>query len=164
MKEIKLTQGKVALVDDEDYEYLNQWFWQAHKHRNTCYAVRSEKIFNGKRPGIKMHRVILNTPSELQVDHKDHNGLNNQKYNLRNCTNSQNKMNVLPMSNTGYLGVYYQNNLIRAKIRIQKKSIHLGCFKTIEDAANAYDEAALKYFGEFANLNFPLVQNKLFGV
>lgn len=149
MKEIKLTQGQFAIVDDDDFDYLNQWKWYAVKHRNTFYATRMEK-----RKHIHMHRVIMHVCPKLITDHIDHNGLNNQKSNLRACTSSQNKMNVLPMSNTGYLGVYYQGNLIRAKIRVNGNSIHIGCYPSLEQAARAYDIKAKEYFGEFANLNF----------
>ena len=149
MKLIPLTQNQFAQVDDHWFDYLMQWSWRAYWHRHTYYAIRS-----GKGCVIQMHRVIMSTPDDLIVDHKDHDGLNNLEENMRNCTNSQNKMNVIPTSNTGYLGVYFQRNLIRAKIRVEGKAIHIGVFKSVEDAARAYDERAKEYFGEYANLNF----------
>lgn len=157
MKEIKLTQGQVALVDDEDYEYLNQWKWCANRSIGGYYAVRTDKQkADQKRETICMHRLILNAPKGLQVDHINHNTLDNTKQNLRICTNSQNQMNRSPCGKSKYLGVtYYRNNTcLRASIKANNKSIHLGYFKTEEEAAHAYDEAAKKYFGEFANLNF----------
>jgi len=156
MKLIKLTQGKFTQVDDSDYEWLNQWKWQAHKDRNTYYAVRAS--YKPKRKTILMHRLILNTPIGLKSDHGDRNGLNNQRFNLRPATGSQNAMNQKPHSSTGYIGVYVQNKRVntqfQASIRVNKKNISLGYYKTPEDAARARDRASIKYFGEFANLNF----------
>lgn len=151
MKEIKLTQGRVALVDDEDFEYLNQFKWYAHKNRNTYYA---ERMSSPGKVMIRMHRVIMNLlPGEF-VDHRDCNGLNNQKDNLRLCNKSQNCMNRRYINKTGYLGVYTSKKRFHASIRVNKKSINLGCFKSAEEAAMARDLGSIKYFGQFANLNF----------
>jgi len=148
MKEIKLTQGKVALVDDEDFDYLNQFKWHASKSRKTFYASR------GKNPAIKMHRFIMKTKEGLQVDHIDHNGLNNQKNNLRNCTIHQNNMNK-GMGEKEYMrGIYKAKNRFRSIITLNYKSYSIGFFKTEEEAARAYDQKAKEMFGEFANLNF----------
>lgn len=152
MKKIKLTQGKVALVDDEDFEYLNQWKWSANKNKNTFYAQR-HKVIEGKNKYIKMHRLIMNTPDNIEVDHIDHNGLNCQRHNMRNCTRSQNSMNKSPYGKSKYLGVYFIGKTIIAGITINKKLIYLGSYKSEEDAALAYDIAAKKYHGEFANFN-----------
>lgn len=156
MKEIKLTQGKVALVDDEDFDYLNQWKWQAHLSRGNWYVNRCE--YKPLKRTIFMHRVILNTPEGLKTDHKDRDGLNNQKSNLRFATGSQNAMNQNPHSASGYIGVYLQNKnknyKYQASIRVNKKNISLGYFKTAEAAAIVRDRASIKYFGEFAYLNF----------
>lgn len=156
MKEIKLSQGFVTQVDDEDYDYLNQWKWYAKNGGVTYYAARKLHY----KPYMLMHRVILNTPPNLQVDHIDHNGLNNQKSNLRNCTQSQNNMNsrTFKKKASKYRGVscpkignrYY----IYSHITINNKTIHLGSFKTEIEAAIAYDKKAKELFGEFANLNF----------
>ena len=155
MREIILTQGKVALVDDKDFEYLNQWKWYAAKSYRTYYAERKSSRSLGKRKQIKMHRVIMNPPKGMETDHQDHNGLNCQRYNMRNCTHSQNQMNQTPHGKSKYLGVSYKNNKsIRAVINVNKKHIHLGIFKTEIEAAIAYDKAAKMYFDEFANPNF----------
>jgi hypothetical protein len=157
MKEIKLTQGKVTLIDDEDYDYLSQWKWFAQKDGHTYYAKRNLRS-KGVHTYPIMHRVIMNTPKGMEVDHIDHNGLNNQKSNLRNCTRSQNQMNVKPGGESKYLGVYYDKKgkykYIRAMIRINNKNIYLGVFSTEIEAARVYDAVAKKYKGEFANLNF----------
>lgn len=154
MKEIKLNDGSFTLVDDDDYGFLNQWKWRAVKHRKTTYVFRVVRNSLGKRTRIWMHRLILNTPTGMFTDHIDHNGLNNQRNNIRICTNYQNKMNVSPTGKSGLLGVYFeQGRFWRAKIRVNKKAIHLGVFATAIEASRAYDKAALKYFGEFANPN-----------
>jgi hypothetical protein len=150
MKEIKLTQNKVALIDDEDYEYLNQFKWYANKVRNTFYAKRGRN-----KTAQQMHRIIMNPPTNMQIDHKDHNGLNNQKFNLRLCTNSQNRMNSIPYGKSKYLGVsIFRGKIPRAQIKVNNKIIYLGQFKTEEAAAREYDEMAKIYHKEFANLNF----------
>jgi hypothetical protein len=152
MKEIILSQGKVALVDDEDYEYLNQWKWCAVKSRYTFYASRGI-MRDGKWTSERMHRVILNPRERELIDHRDHDGLNNQKSNLRICTNGQNQMNKRPASATGYKGVYKDFGKYKASIEFNNKRLLLGVYRTPEEAALAYNEAAKKYHGEYANLN-----------
>lgn len=94
MKTIPLTQGQVALVDDEDYEYLMQWKWCAAWNGNTYYAFRGGKKEHGKkRQMIKMHRDLLDTPRGLEVDHLNGNGLDNRRCNIRNCTHKENMQN-----------------------------------------------------------------------
>ena len=156
MKEIQLTQEKVALVDDDDFEWLNQWKWYAGKTRNTYYAIRNSPIDeNGKQIKIYMHREIMNTPKEVLTDHKDRDGLNNQKHNIRLCTYSQNGANRKSYGVSKYLGVCWdkQSNKWIVRIETDNKSTYLGCFKIEKDAAMAYNEAAKKQHGEFANLN-----------
>jgi hypothetical protein len=161
MKEIRLSQqgknkGKyVALVDDEDYEYLNQWRWNAKETGSGHYAMSFEFI-NGKQKNIRMHRLLMNTPTDMDVDHIDHNGLNNQKSNLRNCTKSQNSMNTSPCGVSGYLGVSIRTGTTKyfAQIKVNKKTLFLGMFDDPKEAARVRDKAAIKHFGKFANLNF----------
>lgn len=162
MKEIILTQGKIALVDDEDYEYLNQWKWFAHKFNNIYYADSWRKEESGKRTMVRMHRVILGAPKNSQVDHRDRDGLNNQRNNIRLCTNAQNMSNREGWGKTTqYKGVYcyyekYKESTycrIRAFIQHDNKPISLGIFKTEREAALAYNKKAKELFGEFAKLN-----------
>lgn len=154
MREIQLTQGQVALVDDEDYERVNKYKW--YTYRNTSgilYAARSLEIGM-----LRMHSFILNTVKE--VDHKDLSGLNNQKENLRFCSKSQNQANTLKRSVNKRTSIYKGVSLNKktgswcARLGINYGTIQLGTFKEEIEAALAYDIAALKYFGEFANPNF----------
>jgi len=157
MKEIQLTQGKVAQVDDEDYEFLNQWKWCAAKSGNTFYAIRT-MINNGNRRTTRMHRLILNAPIGIDVDHRDCYGLNNQRYNLRFCTMPQNQMNQRPCANASsiFKGVSWskKGKVWVSYIYNNYKRFHLGSFKSEIEAAKKYDEAAFNFFGEFARTNF----------
>ena len=158
MKEIQLTQGKVALVDDEDYDYLNQFKWQANQKQNKrFYAWRGKKI-NGKYRMIYLHRFILKlTDKKIFVDHANMDTLDNRKINLRICNRSQNAVNTdkNKINLLGYKGISFdkRSNKYYSSISVNKKRIHLGTFINPIDAARAYNAAAQKYHGEFANLN-----------
>ena len=162
MKEIKLTQGKVALVDDEDFEKLNQYKWFVHHSGERWYALRSAstKIQNWRQVQkiIRLHRQIMNPPNNMQVDHKDGDGLNNQRSNLRICTQSQNNANSRLAKNNsiGYKGVHFYGlaNKYQARITKDKINYSFGYYHHPEDAALAYDKAAHELFGEFAKTNF----------
>jgi hypothetical protein len=151
MKEIPLSQGKVAIVDDSDFVYLSQYKWCAFKHRHTWYAVRNFTV-DGKRRHVRMHRMILNVEAAVLVDHRDGDGLNNQRYNLRACTNSQNQQNRRTItSKSGYKGVWWDRSCGKWEAKIGKKN--LGKYSSPELAGMAYDKAARKLFGEFAATN-----------
>ncbi len=154
MKEILLTRGYVALVDDADYEWLSQWKWSA------LTSGTSKRVYASRHGGILMHREILGLRKGQKGDHKDLNGLNNQRSNLRKATTQQNNANVLPRSGRKYKGAYlsHQGKLRKpwyAMITVNRKFTWIGCFETEIEAAKAYDKAAAKAFGEFARLNFP---------
>jgi hypothetical protein len=155
MKLIPLTKGYFAQVDDADFEWLNQWKWQAltGKKRKTVYAVRS----NGKSM-ISMHRQILGlTDPKVLGEHEDNNGLNNQRENLRIATQSQNAMNnrLYNTSKTGYKGVCMSDKpgVYRAYIVLNYKQKSLGMSDCPETCARTYNKAAKEMFGEFAKLN-----------
>jgi hypothetical protein len=162
MKEIPLSQGKVSYVD-EDFEYLNQWKWSVLKSdkggRELFYAYRMD--YTGDKPvPVMMHRLITKTPDGEQPDHQDHNGLNNQKYNLRNCAHKQNQGNQRYCLNkvSKYKGVSFfkgRNRPWFAQITVEGMRYHKGGFDEEIEAALWYDSMAKKLFGEFAYLNFP---------
>jgi hypothetical protein len=151
-KSITLTRGKVALVDDADYEWLNQWKWRAIKNGGNWYAVRRQ---DGKI--IFMHRLVIDAPDGVTVDHRNGDGLHNWRANLRLCTQTQNSRNrkKSKLASGLFKGVTFeQGRYYRARIKVDRKTINLGYFLSAVQAARAYDEAAKKYFGEFARLNF----------
>lgn len=159
MKQIQLTQGQVALVDDEDYEWLKQWKWCASKGHSTFYAHR--KYYKNKKYHlVQMHRAILGILDEKTklTDHINHNGLDNRRCNIRICTKSQNQCNIRPYKNTSskYKGVSFHKNSKRwiAYIKYNHNYEYLGYYKEEKDAAKAYDSRARELFGEFAYLNF----------
>ena len=152
-RRIKLSQGKFAIVDPQDYEKLIGYPWYAAKDLYTFYAQRKE---TGKT--IKMHRQIMNPPPGLFVDHINHNGLDNRRANLRIATrleNSRNRRSLNP-GISKYKGVAQSKSGNRwfASIGCEGRRIHLGSFKSETDAAKAYDKAAKELFGQFAALNF----------
>lgn len=155
MKEIPLTQGQVALVDDEDYDYLNQWKWQTHFNGTGYYGKRNIRLESGKRTSFMLHRAIItDVPLGMQVDHIDGNGLNNQRNNLRIVTNRQNQQNLHRDKTSIYPGVCWgkRNNKWVSKIRIGNKVKHLGYFINEKDAFDAYCNA-------LTSINEALVNN-----
>ncbi len=159
MKTIKLTRGMVAIVDDQDFEFVSRWSWFAAKRKNTFYAART--IPSGKkRPlGVAyMHREILEAPPGVKTDHGDGDGLNNTRENIRICTAMENARGFRVLRRTKtvrFRGVTPRRNKFRARITVNKIEIPIGVFDDQESAAKAYDLAALRHFGEFASVNFP---------
>lgn len=150
MKKIKLTQGKFALVDSTDYKFLNQFKWT---YLSVGYAHRKVQR-NNKIKTILMHRLIV---GGAIVDHRDGNGLNNVRKNLRIATKSQNGYNrgKTRANSTGFKGVSHAHHLntskkFYARIKVNKKQIFLGYFLTAKEAFEVYKKAALKHHKEFA--------------
>lgn len=166
MIEIPLSQGQVAWIDDEDFPLIAEYKWSAQWNPKTksYYAFTSIKDeASPKRCHLLMHRVILGTLVGVKTDHRDHDTLNNQRYNLRNCTNTQNAYNQ--RKNRGvsrFKGVTWHKQLgkWRAQIQFNRKCIHLGVFDDEIAAAQAYDRKAAELFGEFAYLNKDLIEGK----
>lgn len=154
---IPLTQGKFALVDEADYESLARYSWHpSGSVTRYPYAVRTPRASEGEvgHGNIRMHRQIMEAPDGLDVDHANHDTLDNRRANLRVCTRAQNSINSVLRSPSGYRGVYAKSGKWCASIT-GARQIHLGTFGSPVDAARAYDDAARRYHGEFAVLNFP---------
>lgn len=158
MKRIPLTQGFAAWVDDADYERVSQYNWWASQHGNRTYAVRHVWVRKGVYRKELLHRFILQPNPKVQIDHKDGNGLNCTRDNMRPATNTQNSQNKRKTSRntSGYKGVSRFRGRWRAKICVNYLDIHLGVWDTAFAAALAYDKAAKIYHGEYAALNFPI--------
>ncbi|MEX0596197.1 MAG: HNH endonuclease, partial [Candidatus Paceibacterota bacterium] len=162
MRKIKLTQGKFAIVDDEDYERINQFKWYYDKGRARRNIPASEN--DGKRTFYYMHWGIIGKPeNDLEVDHINQNSIDNRKENLRFATHAENTRNAkLREDNTSGIrgvGFHEYSGLWYAQISIDGASKRIGYFKEKIDAIKAYNNAAIEYYGEFAQLN-EIIQEK----
>lgn len=147
-----MNRGRFALVDDEDFDRVSKIHWFVN---DNGYAMAGG--FHGMPTRARMHRFILGKKAGKYTDHINGDKLDNQRANLRVCTNAQNMRNIPPkkQNTSGFKGVTWQEDCKRwkAQIKVNYKNIHIGIFKIKEDAARAYNEAALKYFGKFAWIN-----------
>lgn len=153
MKLIPLTQGFSATVDDSDHKELSRHKWHAEIRPNIVYARRDSGTRN-KKVRIYMHTQLTGA---RVTDHKDSNGLNNTRDNLRPCTQSLNcaGKRISKNNTSGFKGVSFKKTIKRwtAQIKKGRKYIHIGCFKSATEAAKAYDSVATLIFGEFAKTN-----------
>ena len=168
MKKIEISTPKYpntyALVDDDDYGYLNQWKWRPRICGNILYVYRrSRKNENGTR--IHLHRVITNCPDLMVVDHINHDALDNRRLNLRVCTRAQNLLNqrrktLKNKTTSKYKGVTFRgdSNMWRVGISYNYKRTWVGQYDNEIDAAKAYDKKAKELHGDYACLNFPSTQ------
>ncbi len=150
MKEIKLTRGFVAIVDDEDYEALVRFRWYAEGEPPYCYAARDVRR-DGQRLRVYMHREVAGAREGAVVDHLDRNTLDNRRANLRVCTQSHNIGNARAdrrNNKTGFKGVSWRpdKGKYAAQIKVARKTKHLGYFPTAELASAAYQQAARRAF------------------
>ncbi len=161
MKEILLTNGLVALVDDQDFESLNKYKWNHSPGFNGIIYATRKFVVDGKKKTLSMHRQILGIDGlgySVVGDHIDHDGLNNQRANLRICTSSQNAANRRSYNKpklSRFKGVSWHIHVKKwvSKITVNGKRTHLGSFAHEIDAAKAYDNAAIKFSGDFAYTN-----------
>lgn len=153
MKTIELSRGLKAIVDDDDFEALSKFKWCAYVGKWQPYAVRRK---DGRV--VRMHREIMNPPKGMYVDHINGNGLDNRRKNLRVCTNQENSFNAKSFKKTK--GFYFRKDCLakpyQVHIMVDYKKIHIGYFATEQEAGIAYNQAAKKYFGDFARLNDPV--------
>lgn len=160
---IPLTQGKVAVIDFEDFEKVRGTKWHAARRARRWYAMRRgpRSPICKSGPMFLLHRVLTGAPAGLEVDHEDGDGLNNRRFNLRVCTVGQNRRafrRKVVGATSRFRGVSHRQDTHAwtARLNTGEKCFNLGCFTLQEDAARAYDKKAQELFGEFAQLNFPV--------
>ncbi len=158
--EVPLSRGYVALIDAEDSEKVLAYKWHVLINKKNPVTTSIYVIGRIKGRTVYLHRFIMDAPKNLQVDHINHNGLDNRRANLRLATPSQNQYNrIHTNTKTGFRGVKLcrtsKTAPFYAGIRSENRYYNLGSFKTREEAAIAYDRKAIELHGEFAVLNFP---------
>lgn len=157
MKQIKLTQGRFSLIDDEDFEKVSKYKWNvSFNKRNNSFRPSTTIILNNKKYTLLLSRFIMNCPKGMVVDHINHNTLDNRRCNLRICTFKENIYNLKlrKSSKYGYKGISFKKNRWIVQLKKDKKYIYGGSFKDKIEAAKTYDEKAKELFGKYANLNF----------
>jgi len=150
MKTIELTRGKVAIVDDDDYDRVSKYKWFSVWDGHNWYAATGHGC-------LKLHRFIMEIDNpKIEIDHIDGDGLNCQRENMRECGHAQNLRNRgLDSNNTsGFKGVSVKGKKWRAYIGGGGRQKYIGTFDNPTSAALAYDRAAKELYGEFAQLNF----------
>ena len=154
IKEIPLSRGKIAIVDEEDFFIISQHKWYYHPNRRGIgYAARRD--YTGAKPRIIwMHREINRTPDGYETDHKNRNGLDNRRSNLETVTPSLNRVNQNYKNCTGLRGVQKERSRFSARIKINKKMVWLGMFRDKIEAAKAFDAKARELYGDRAQVNF----------
>lgn len=162
--EIPLSQGLVALIDEEDFAFVSQWKWHVDRCGKAAYARRYRRVSESSGGQVVwLSRELLNAPDDMLVDHINGDTLDNRRCNLRLASPSQNNQNRRSRagSTSQYVGVCWDKNhqRWRAAIQVERRSIYLGLFADEADAGRAYDSAAREHFGEFAQLNFPMEQD-----
>jgi hypothetical protein len=161
-RRIPLTRGQFTLVDDDDYAWLSQWRWNlSSANPRLAYACRSFKR-GGQWQTVRMHRLILDAPDGVFVDHANGDKLDNRRSNIRLCTMADNMRNVPRTKPGSYRGVHKHSRRWRAMISIGENRVRLGSFATELEAAIAYDRMAREHHGEFAVLNFSADRDWLF--
>jgi hypothetical protein len=148
MKQIPLTNGECAIVDDDDFDTVNQHRWM---RTLAGYAVTTNS-----RRRIRMHRLVMDAPANTDIDHINRNKLDNRKENLRFCTQAENARNASIRTDniSGYKGVRFKANRWEASTKANGKRVYIGRFLTAEEAARAYDQVIKKLHGDFASTNF----------
>ena len=158
-RRIPLGEDKFTIVDQQDFYRFNNFNWCCEEDGWNTYAVRIAGVPKKKIKILSLHREIMNHPKGFLVDHRNNNGLDNRRENLRKATKSQNVCNRRKKANTTskFIGVHFakRNGLWASYITHRRKQIWLGYFKSEVEAARVRDIAAKKYHGEFARLNFP---------
>ena len=150
MRRLKLTQGKYALLSDEDYEKMSKYKWCAHQYSPGKWRVMRRPAYNDCR---YLHREIVGAEKGQIVDHINRDGLDNRRENLRIVTKQQNSANSKTTSRSGYKGVEVRDGVFRAYISVDGNRFWLGKYPSKKEAAAAYNHIALEWFGKYAYLN-----------
>lgn len=153
MRQIKLTHGEYAIIDDEDYEKISKYKWRLTTKRLKKYAIAQISRNETPRINVLMHRFILPPENNMQIDHINRNGLDNRKSNLRFCTPKQNQGNRIATSKSGLKGIYYCNYRSGKKWLVRIAGKFRGYYKTKDEAILISNKYLSEYFGEFALLN-----------